>query len=261
MVHSLREEQIEQLAATVVQGMREKKARDIVTLDLRHIPNTVCDFFVICSGDSSTHVEGISGSVQEMTRKQLNDRPWHVEGLGNSEWVLLDYVNVVVHVFQREPRDYYSIERLWADAIITEHDEDGTDVVFKAAGKKPAKAAVKVAKAPAKKATAKKPAAKAPARAKNAAAKPAVRTVKSALAKTAKAPAEAAKTAVKSATVPAKKVAAKPAAKAKSAAAKPAKAASKTVKAAAAKTAKAPIKTAKAPAKSAKTPAKKASRA
>ena len=115
MAHSLREEQIEQLAVTVVQGMREKKARNIVSLDLRHIPNTVCDFFVICSGDSNTHVDGIAGSVQEMTRKQLNDRPWHVEGMGNSEWVLLDYVNVVVHVFQREPRDYYSIERLWAD--------------------------------------------------------------------------------------------------------------------------------------------------
>jgi len=246
MVHSLREEQIEQLAATVVQGMREKKARDIVTLDLRHIPNTVCDFFVICSGDSNTHVEGISGSVQEMTRKQLNDRPWHVEGMGNSEWVLLDYVNVVVHVFQREPRDYYSIERLWADAIITEHDEDGTDVVFKTAGKpkaaKPAKAAVKAVKAPAKKA-----AAKVPAKAKSAAAKPAAKTVKAT-------PAQTAKAAVKRAAVPVKKVAAKAPAKAKSVAAKPAKAASKTGKAA-------PAKTAKAPAKSVKTPAKRASRA
>jgi len=245
-VHSLREEQIEQLAATVVQGMREKKARDIVTLDLRHIPNTVCDFFVICSGDSNTHVEGISGSVQEMTRKQLNDRPWHVEGMGNSEWVLLDYVNVVVHVFQREPRDYYSIERLWADAIITEHDEDGTDVVFKTAGKpkaaKPAKAAVKAVKAPAKKA-----AAKVPAKAKSAAAKPAAKTVKAT-------PAQTAKAAVKRAAVPVKKVAAKAPAKAKSVAAKPAKAASKTGKAA-------PAKTAKAPAKSVKTPAKRASRA
>lgn len=249
MVHSLREEQIEQLAATVVQGMRERKARDIVTLDLRHIPNTVCDFFVICSGDSNTHVEGISGSVQEMTRKQLNDRPWHVEGLGNSEWVLLDYVNVVVHVFQREPRDYYSIERLWADAIITEHDEDGTDVVFKPAGKKHAKAAVKAAKA-----TAKKPAAKAPAKAKSAAKRPAVKTVKATPVQTAKARAKAAKAAVKSATAPAKKVAAKPAAKVKTAVAKPAKAVSKTGKAA-------PSKAAKAPAKSVKTPAKKASRA
>lgn len=146
MTHSLREQQIEQLAATVVQGMREKKARDIVTLDLRHIPNTVCDFFVICSGDSNTHVDGISGSVQEMTRKQLNDRPWHVEGMGNSEWVLLDYVNVVAHVFQREPRDYYSIERLWADAVITEHDADGTDVVFNTNSKPRADKTVKAAK-------------------------------------------------------------------------------------------------------------------
>lgn len=179
MVHSLREEQIELLAATVVQGMREKKARDIVTLDLRHIPNTVCDFFVICSGDSNTHVDGISGSVQEMTRKQLNDRPWHVEGMGNSEWVLLDYVNVVAHVFQREPRDYYSIERLWADAIITEHDENGTDVVFKPAKKskaeKPANATVKAVKSPAK-----KPATNASAKPKSAAAKPVAKSAKTA---------------------------------------------------------------------------------
>ena len=82
---------------------------------------------MICTGDSSTHVEGISGSIQEVTRKQLTDRPWHVEGMGHSEWVLLDYVNVVVHVFQREPRDFYNLERLWADAIVVEHAEDGSE--------------------------------------------------------------------------------------------------------------------------------------
>jgi hypothetical protein len=91
-------------------------------------------------------VDGISGSVQEMTRKQLNDRPWHVEGMGNSEWVLLDYVNVVAHVCQREPRDYYRIERLWADAVITEHDADGTDVVFNTNSKPRADKTVKAAK-------------------------------------------------------------------------------------------------------------------
>lgn len=131
--------------------MREKKGRDIVSLDLRHIPNTVCDFFVICSGDSNTHVDGITGSIQEMTRKQLNDRPWHVEGTGNSEWVLLDYVHVVAHVFQREPREYYDIERLWADAVIVEHDENGTEVVFG-----PPKKTVKVAETGPKKTAAKK---------------------------------------------------------------------------------------------------------
>jgi ribosome-associated protein len=130
MAQSQRDADIERLAASVIKGMREKKARNIVSLDLRQIPNTVCEFFIICSGDSNTHVEGISGSVQETTRKELSDRPWHVEGMGNSEWVLLDYVNVVAHVFQREPRDFYAIERLWADAILTEHPDDSDDVVF-----------------------------------------------------------------------------------------------------------------------------------
>jgi ribosome-associated protein len=130
MAQSQRDAEIEGLAASVIRGMREKKARDIVSLDLRHIPNTVCEFFIICSGDSNTHVEGISGSVQETTRKELKDRPWHVEGMGNSEWVLLDYVNVVAHIFQREPRDFYAIERLWADAILTEHPDDSDEVVF-----------------------------------------------------------------------------------------------------------------------------------
>jgi len=140
MAQSQRDADIERLAASVIKGMREKKARHIVSIDLRQLPNTVCEFFIICSGDSNTHVEGISGSVQETTRKDLNDRPWHVEGMGNSEWVLLDYVNVVAHVFQREPRDFYAIERLWADAILTEHPDDTDDVVFNktSKSKKPA---------------------------------------------------------------------------------------------------------------------------
>lgn len=128
--------EIERLVATIVDGMQERKAKNILTLDLRQIPNTVCGFFVVCTGDSSTHVEGISGSVQEQTRKQLNDRPWHVEGMGHSEWVLLDYVNVVVHVFQREPREFYNIERLWADAITTEYSEDGQAIVLSQVPKK-----------------------------------------------------------------------------------------------------------------------------
>jgi ribosome-associated protein len=128
--------EIERLVATIVDGMQERKAKNILTLDLRQIPNTVCGFFVICTGDSSTHVEGISGSVQEQTRKQLNDRPWHVEGMGHSEWVLLDYVNVVVHVFQREPREFYNIERLWADAKTTVYTEDGKAKVLPQVPKK-----------------------------------------------------------------------------------------------------------------------------
>ncbi len=113
----------EKLVASIVDGLREKKGKDIVTLDLRKIDNAVCDFFVVCSGDSNTQVNALAGSVEEHVKKELNDRPWHVEGTSNAEWVLMDYVNVVVHVFQREPREHYNIEGLWADALIKEYEE------------------------------------------------------------------------------------------------------------------------------------------
>jgi len=157
MARTTKAKEIELLVATIIQGIQERKGKNIVTMDLRNIPNTVCDFFVICTGDSNTHVEGISGSIQETTKKELTDRPWHVEGMGNSEWVLLDYVNVVVHVFQREPRDFYNIERLWADAIVTEHAEDGTTLVLPQIPKKiPVKKEKKAKPVAAKKADAKK---------------------------------------------------------------------------------------------------------
>jgi len=108
------------LCDTIVEGMQENKANDIVVLDLRHIENSVCDFFVICSGDSSTQVDGISSSVQRHTRKELSEKPWNTEGKTNSEWVLLDYVSVVAHVFYKETREFYDLEELWADAIRTD---------------------------------------------------------------------------------------------------------------------------------------------
>ena len=109
-----------QLCDTIVEGMQENKANDIVVLDLRHIENSVCDFFVICSGDSSTQVDGISSSVQRHTRKELSEKPWNTEGKTNSEWVLLDYVSVVAHVFYKETREFYDLEELWADEIRTD---------------------------------------------------------------------------------------------------------------------------------------------
>lgn len=104
------------LCDAIVEGMKDNKAKNIVVLDLRKIENAVTDFFVICSGDSSTQVEGISGSVNRFVRKELQERPWHEEGKGNSQWILLDYVNVVAHIFFHEQRDYYELEELWADA-------------------------------------------------------------------------------------------------------------------------------------------------
>ncbi len=108
------------LCKTIVEGMQENKAKDIVVLDLRHIHSAVTDFFVICTGESTTQVDGINSSVVRYTRKELKEKPWHQEGKGNSEWVLLDYVNVVAHIFYKDARTFYDLEDLWADAIRTD---------------------------------------------------------------------------------------------------------------------------------------------
>lgn len=112
----------EQLSQIVVKGMQEKKAEDIVVMDLREINNAVADFFVICSGNSDTHIEAISDSVDEHVYKVDEQDPWHREGYNNKTWVLLDYVDVVVHVFNQEKREFYQIESLWGDARITKYD-------------------------------------------------------------------------------------------------------------------------------------------
>ena len=108
------------LISVIIKGIDDVKGDDIQLLDLRGIENTVCDYFIICSGNSNTQVNAITGSVQKLVSKELKDRPWHVEGQNNSEWILMDYVNVVVHVFQNHVREFYDIESLWGDAKITE---------------------------------------------------------------------------------------------------------------------------------------------
>ena len=108
------------LIAVIFQGIDEVKGENIQLLDLRDIENTVCDYFIICSGNSNTQVKAISGSIQKTVSKQTKDKPWHIEGESNAEWILMDYVNVVVHVFQKQIRDFYDIESLWGDAKITE---------------------------------------------------------------------------------------------------------------------------------------------
>ena len=109
-----------ELCDCIVEGMQENKAKNIVVLDLREIESAVTDFFVICSGDSSTQVDGIGSSVVRHTRKQLKEKPFNVEGKTNKEWVLLDYVSVVAHIFYRETREFYDLEELWADAVRTD---------------------------------------------------------------------------------------------------------------------------------------------
>ena len=98
--------------------MQEKKGEEIVSLDLRNLKNAVADYFVICHATSRPQIEAIARSVEEVVQRNNNDKPYHREGFENAEWILLDYVNVVVHIFNHEKRDFYGIERLWADADV-----------------------------------------------------------------------------------------------------------------------------------------------
>jgi len=109
----------DELIALIIAGIEEVKGIDINLLDLREIENTVCDYFVICNGTSNTHVNAIVSSIQKTVSKSIKDKPWHIEGADNAEWVLMDYVNVVVHVFQKHIREFYDIEGLWGDAKVT----------------------------------------------------------------------------------------------------------------------------------------------
>ena len=113
----------EKLTKAIVKGMQEKKATEIVVMDLREVKNAVADFFVICSGNSDKQLEAISDSVDEEVHKALKEKPWHTEGKNNKEWMILDYISVVTHIFRRDRRQFYSLEKLWGDAEITEIED------------------------------------------------------------------------------------------------------------------------------------------
>lgn len=113
----------EKLSKAVVKGMQEKKATDIVVLDLRNVKNAIADFFVLCSGGSDKQLDAISESIDEQVYKAVKENPWHTEGKNNKEWMLLDYINVVAHVFRKDRRQFYALEKLWGDAEITEIED------------------------------------------------------------------------------------------------------------------------------------------
>jgi len=109
----------ENLLKEIINGIENVKGDKIQKLDLTEIENTPCDYFVICSGNSNTQVSAIVSSIQKNVSKSLHEKPYHTEGLELAEWVLIDYVDVVVHVFQNQTREYYNIEELWGDAKST----------------------------------------------------------------------------------------------------------------------------------------------
>lgn len=112
-----------ELSDLVVQGMLEKKASDVVVMDLRGVQSAVADYFIICSGNSDTQIDSISDSIQEQVFKNSKQNPWKTEGRQNKEWVLIDYVDVVAHVFNKEKRAFYGLEELWGDAKMTSISE------------------------------------------------------------------------------------------------------------------------------------------
>jgi len=110
------------LCDLVVEGMLDKKASDITILDLRAVKNAIADYFILCSGNSDTQIDSISDSIEEVVFKKSSQNPWKKEGRQNKEWVLIDYVDVVAHVFKRDKREFYAIEELWGDAKLTQID-------------------------------------------------------------------------------------------------------------------------------------------
>lgn len=122
MVRRKKKTESELLAEIIIRGMAEKKAKNIITIDLGTVKSSICDYFIVCHGTSRPHVEAIADSIEKEVRTAIGLKPLHKEGFQNSEWILIDYIDVVVHVFQESSRDFYQLETLWADAEIKHYE-------------------------------------------------------------------------------------------------------------------------------------------
>ena len=114
----------EKLTQSIVHGIQGKKGQDIISMNLSNLTNSVSNYFVVCHGNTKVQVEAIADAVEENVRNKIGDKPWHKEGFENAEWILLDYVDVVVHIFQESRRTFYNLEKLWADAEIKEYESE-----------------------------------------------------------------------------------------------------------------------------------------
>jgi len=112
----------EELVSLIIQGMEDTKAKNIMILDLQDIEHAITNYFVICHGSSKPQLEAIADAVIGKTIKGVKAKPWHKEGFENAEWILLDYVDVVVHIFKEDRRKFYQLEKLWADAVVKHHE-------------------------------------------------------------------------------------------------------------------------------------------
>lgn len=120
MAKTQKEKGDEQLLNAIFEGIDRKKGLDIVKIDLRKINHSECNYFIICHGNSNTHVDAIARSVEDTVLELVGERAWHKDGYKNSLWILLDYANIMVHVFQHDARNFYNLENLWADAVTEE---------------------------------------------------------------------------------------------------------------------------------------------
>jgi ribosome-associated protein len=118
MNKSVKEKETEQLINAIVEGIQRKKGQEIIKIDLTKINHTECKYFIICHGNSVTQVDAIAHSVEDTVEELINESAWHKDGYRNSIWILLDYADVMVHIFQKESRNFYDLENLWADAHI-----------------------------------------------------------------------------------------------------------------------------------------------
>ncbi len=115
---------MDKMVATVVEAIQDKKGKNIVSLDMTGFDGAICSHFVVCHADSTTQVEAISNGVEELMEERLGEKLYRVEGRQMGVWVAMDYVDIVVHIFQTELRDFYKLEELWSDAPRTEYDSE-----------------------------------------------------------------------------------------------------------------------------------------
>jgi ribosome-associated protein len=113
---------MDRLLETIIEAIKDKKGKNIVSLDMTRTDGAICSHFVICNADSTTHVGAIYAGIEEAVEKTLDQRVWRVDGATNALWIAMDYVDIVVHIFQTEMRGYYKLEELWADAPATKYE-------------------------------------------------------------------------------------------------------------------------------------------
>jgi len=107
---------------TIIRAIQEKKGENIVSLDLRKIPEAVADFFIICEANNQPQIRAITDSIEEAVKKNCGENAYHLEGKQHLQWILIDYVNVVVHIMMPEQRKFYKLEEMWSDAPLEEHN-------------------------------------------------------------------------------------------------------------------------------------------